>query len=149
MDIRDEVHGCTHWHWNAVQQRTSLISHVPNACWRETLYVLQHRAAAYAFVPRGEPPVGGDLYVLTYNARYAGDPDNEYLYEIWYAGGRFHSSSGEEDYYTPDDLPDEVRSLTFTPSAPSFDHVHHMDYELQIVLRLLEGASLEDARRDA
>src|SRR5688500_18046904 len=60
-------------------------------------YVLRRRAATCAFVPCGEPPVDGDLYVLTYNTRYVGDPDNEYLYEIWYAGGRFHSSSVEED----------------------------------------------------
>ncbi len=33
------------------------------------------------------------------------DPDNEYPYEIWYTGGLFHSSSAEEGYYSPDDLP--------------------------------------------
>src|SRR6266498_1640706 len=109
-------------------------------------YVLQHQAAAYAFVPEGEPARGGRLYVLAYNDMIERDPD-EWPYMLWYSAGLFGSSSGEEGSYGPDSIPDEVRSLMFT-IAPSFDP-SFMDYELQITLKLLQGASLAEARDDS
>lgn len=111
-------------------------------------HVAQHHGAAYAFVPDGEPPKGGQLYVLAYNDLIENDPD-EWPYMLWYAGGEFFDSSGEENCYGPDDIPGEARSLRFTPAAPTFDPVQHMDYELQITLKLLQGASLAEARDDS
>ena len=111
-------------------------------------HITEHRSAAYAFVPNGEPPKGGQLYVLAYNDMIEDDPD-EWPYILWYSGGGFHSSSGEEDNYGPDNIPEEARLLTFQAAASTFDPVQHMDYELQITLKLLQGASLAEARDDS
>lgn len=109
-------------------------------------HVTQHRGAAYAFVPDGEPPTGGQLYVLAYNDMIEDDPE-EWPYSLWYSGGRFYSSSGEEDCNGPDDIPEEVRSLTFHVAAPTFERLH-LDYELQVPLKTLQGIPLDQARND-
>jgi hypothetical protein len=109
-------------------------------------HATQHHGAAYAFVPKGEPPRGGELYMLAYNDMIEDDPD-EWPYILWYSAGLFGSSSGEEGSYGPDSIPDEVRSLMFT-TAPLFDP-SFLDYELQITLKLLQGASLAEARDDS
>ena len=82
-------------------------------------HATHHHGAAYAFVPEGEPPRGGKLYVLAYNDMIERDPD-EWPYILWYSVGLFGSSSGEEGSYGPDSIPDGARSLMFT-IAPSFD----------------------------
>lgn len=109
-------------------------------------HATHHHGAAYAFVPEGEPPRGGKLYVLAYNDMIERDPD-EWPYILWYSAGLFGSSSSEAESYGPDSIPDEVRSLIFT-IAPSFDP-SFLDYELQITLKLLQGASLAEARDDS
>lgn len=110
-------------------------------------HATQNRGAAYAFVPDGEPPKGGKLYVLAYNNLIEDDPD-EWPYILWYTAGGFFDSSGEGDSYGPDDIPDEARSLVFTPAPPTFDTTY-MDMELQVPLKLLQGASLTEALDDS
>lgn len=109
-------------------------------------HVTQHHDAVYTFLPEGEPPKGGQLYVLAANTMSEDDPD-EWPYILWYSAGLFGSSNSEEDSYGPGSIPDEARSLRFT-SAPSFDP-SYLDYELQITLKLLQGASLTEALDDS
>lgn len=121
---------------------------MPNLSFDEAVqHVTQHQGAAYAFVPDGKPVIGGQLYVLAYNDLQADDPD-EWPYMLWYSAGDFGSSLGLEESYGPDDIPEEARSLNFELAALSFE-LTHMDYELQITLKLLQGASLAEARDDS
>lgn len=107
-------------------------------------YVCREKAAAYAFVPetRSTVVVGGDVYVIAYNENHNDDPDEYPEYNVYFTSGLFHSTSGEEETYLPEDVPGAAQELTYTPT--SFD-ISYIDYELQIVLKILEGKTLQEA----
>lgn len=108
----------------------------------------EERGAAYAFVPtqRGGKTVGGSIYVVAYFDLHEDDPE-EPEWVVYYSGGLFRSSSGEEETYLPEEVPEEAKALQYTlvrDFNPGW-----MDYELQIALKLLQGDTLADARADA
>ena len=107
-------------------------------------YVTEHKGATYAFKPeeRAGKVVGGEIYILVYCEEYETDPEDYYEYDIYFFGGLFHSSSGEEDTLAPEDLPDEAKQLTYHPTTFNPDC---LGYEIQIVLKVLEGMPLAQA----
>ena len=54
------------------------------------------------------------FFLKIYQASNEAD-DPEWI-TVWYEGGQLFSSSGEEEVYTPDELPKEVASLNFQSS---------------------------------
>ncbi len=109
-------------------------------------YVLIHHAAVYTFIPimKGSTTIGGSIYILHYEDDPEDFPDH---YGITYAGGLFHSSSAEEGSLSPEEVPQEARNAHYTPVAPHFQ-LHHTDYELQIILKILQGVSVQEALED-
>lgn len=107
-------------------------------------YVCREKSAAYAFIPtgRGTAIVGGAIYIIAYNEFHNIDPNEYPKYNVYYMGGLFHSSSGEEETYLPEDVPEAAQQVTYKPTK--FD-TGYIDYEIQIALKLLEGKTLEEA----
>lgn len=101
-------------------------------------YVREKKANVYAHTTR---PGSGrrsseriDIYVIAYNDGHEDDLD-EYEFNIHYAGGMVGSSSGEEEIYSPDEVPDEARQLRYTETSAGPDA---LDYEVQTALATLK-----------
>lgn len=94
-------------------------------------YVRENKANVYAHTTR---PVRRseqiDIYLIAYNQYHEGDPD-EYEYNIHYTGGLAGSSSGEEEVYGPENVPDEARQLRYTVTTAGPDA---LDSDVQIAL---------------
>ena len=108
-------------------------------------YVMQEKAAAYTFIPkmRGGKAVGGGAYVIAYDEGHETEPDEWFEYNVHYGGGLFRSSSGEEEIYGPDDVPDEARSASYLPTDHSA--VSALDFVTEMMLLCLKGFSQEEA----
>jgi hypothetical protein len=59
----------------------------------------------------------------------------EHEFNIHYADGLVGSSSGEEEIYSLDDVPDEARQLCYTETSAGPDA---LDYEVQMALATLK-----------
>lgn len=109
-------------------------------------YVLRDKAAAYTFIPKESSGkiVGGSIYVLEYDEGHETDPDEWYEYNVFYSGGLFRSSSGEEETYGPEDAPDEAVRATYLPAdRAALDAISSI---LEMFLLRLRGMSWEEAR---
>lgn len=106
-------------------------------------YIRKEHAAVFAFVPekQGSQVIGGEIYILAWNQDVERDPEDAAEYYLYFLGGRFGSSSGEEETYWPEDIPDEAKQLTYRHATFRPDY---LEYEVQIVLKLLEGQPLHE-----
>lgn len=106
-------------------------------------HIQANQSSVYTFIPiiKGQTTVGGSIYILHYEDDPEEFPDH---YWITYAGGHFHSSSGEEESFSPEEVPQKALDALYTP-VPSQFSMSFIDYELQIVLKTLQGTPIEEA----
>lgn len=109
----------------------------------------QEAAAAWTFIPRtrrGEA-IGGELYIVTYEPANATEPDEYRDVYVQYVGGDFNAIDGEEGGFELDEVPAEARRLTYRPTT------HYQagltGYVIEVVLQVLSGMPLDQARNDA
>jgi len=105
-------------------------------------YIKQAKGKAFAFVPalRGTRTVGGAIWFLEYNEVYESNPVDNFEYILHYQAGEFHSSEGEEDTYTPREIPDEAKRLKFRATKADAGEV--LLQETQMALEALERGAL-------
>ena len=109
-------------------------------------FVMHEKGAAYTFIPemRGAKVVGGGVYLIVYDENYEAAPEEYFEFNVYYSGGLFQSSSGEEETYAPDDVPEDARSARYIATDPGA--VDALDSVLEMLLLCLEGFSFEEAQ---
>lgn len=86
----------------------------------------------------------GHLWVLEGHDLH--DPD-QFPFNVFYVKSRLCASEDEEGNYSPDDVPDDAKSLTYQVAPETFN-TNHLDLELWVVLIILMGVPEESARHE-
>lgn len=97
-------------------------------------HVRKTKESLYTFIPRrklvngSSMIIGGGIYCIKWNTDRITDKNDEFYSEeesdidVSYSGGIFGSSSGEEDFYNPDDPElDIINNLLFYPVKGKFE----------------------------
>lgn len=110
--------------------------------------VLLIKGAAFGFSSMNSGKIAGlgkwtgaKIYVIEYCSDHESEPDEYPEYFVHYTSGLFGASDGEEESYSPEDVPDEAKGLKYR--LVEFDS-SILSSEIQIVLEKLEAGVKRD-----
>lgn len=114
-------------------------------------YVIENKTIAFSYTPEkeNEKPIGAVIWVIEYDEEIKEYMDDENLenYRLAYADGQFYSIERGEDFYCSDNLPEEAKILTYRP-ANCESISEYFFYQIQIILKILAGYSIDEATDD-
>lgn len=108
-------------------------------------YVIREKSIAYSFIPlqKAKRIVGGSIYVIECNEDNETDPQEYGEFSVFYSGGLFRSSSGEEETYMPEEVPEEALSSHYLPADTAA--LDAKESILEMFLLRLRGMSRAEA----